>query len=94
MKEQHSTLSLIHAEQENTKPTLMHLYREHMAKMNTELFEIPDVHPMKVLYLFFYGDATQQDAERILACFNRLAQTSYQLDDIAGITFLSDKCKG
>ena len=68
-----------------TKPTLLDLYRKHINEMNKELFEIPGVDPINVLYLFVFGDATKQDAERVLACFNWLAQTTYRLDDLAGI---------
>ena len=67
------------------KPTLLDLYRQHSVIHAQELFEIPGVEPIAVLYLFVFHDATQQDAEQVLACFNRLAQTEYTFDDIATI---------
>jgi hypothetical protein len=67
------------------KPTLLDLYRKHASAMNNTLFEIPDVQPIAVLYLFVFQEATMHDAECVLDCFNRLAQTHYTFDDLATV---------
>ena len=72
-------------EQSDTKPTLLDLYRRHPEVHGTEMIEGPGIPYIKVLYVFFGWEVTQEAVDAVLHTFNRLAKTNYTRDDIQGV---------
>ncbi|HET9920920.1 MAG TPA: hypothetical protein VFQ30_13810, partial [Ktedonobacteraceae bacterium] len=76
-----------HTEQvnEETKPTMLDLWRMYPAIQNNAMIEAPGIPYVRVLYAFCGFPVTQQEFDMVLNTFNRLAGRQYTQDDIAGV---------
>lgn len=76
------------SEEQQTKPTMLDLWRRHPEIHCNALFEMPEVKPIVVLQTMVWNEGTQTDVEAILRTVNRLARTNYTLNDIEGVKIL------
>ncbi|MGH2498105.1 MAG: hypothetical protein ACRDIV_25690 [Ktedonobacteraceae bacterium] len=76
-----------HTEQlnEETKPTMLDLWRMYPAIQNNAMIEAAGIPYVRVLYAFCGFPVTQQEFGTVLNALNRLAGRQYTQDDIAGV---------
>ena len=76
-----------HTEQvnEDTKPTMLDLWRMYPAIQNAAMIEAPGIPYVRVVYAFCGFPVTQQEFDAVLNPLNRLADRQYTQDDIAGV---------
>ncbi len=76
------------SEEQQTKPTMLDLWRRHSEIHCNALFEMPEVKPIAVVQSMAWNEGTLTYVEAILRTINRLARTNYTLNDIAGVKIL------
>ncbi|HEU0001931.1 MAG TPA: hypothetical protein VFQ36_13610 [Ktedonobacteraceae bacterium] len=76
-----------HIEQSNedTRPTMLDLWRMYPAIQNVAMIEAPGIPYVRVVYAFCGFPVTQQEFDAVLNTFNRLTGCHYVQDDIAGV---------
>ena len=69
---------------------MLDLWRRHPKSQTTAMIEEPGIDYVRVLYAFCGYPVTQQEFDAVLAAFNRLTDSHYTQDDIAGVWITSD----
>ena len=81
-----------HTEQvnEDTRPTMLDLWRMYPAIQNDAMIEAPGIPYVRVLYAFCGFPVTQPEFDTVLTALNWLAGSHYTQDDIAGVQIAPD----